>query len=67
MWPTIALYGSGLLLALAILCGAVWIGKRWGRSEVRRVIAEDEAERRARDAEIAAMPAGKRPLDELFR
>ena len=44
MWTTIALCGAGLVLALAVIYGAVWIGKRWGKSEVRQAIAEDEAE-----------------------
>jgi hypothetical protein len=61
-WTTIALCAAGLILALAVIWGAIWISRKWGQSEVRQAIAEDEAERRAQDAEIASKPMSRSPL-----
>ena len=61
-----------IIIAALVLIGVVILAlvKIYGRakaSEVRLDIAAEDQERRERDAAIAARPASKRPLDELFR
>lgn len=66
-WTTIAITVASLALVVGLIVAIVrvWGGKKV--AEVKRDIAEDEAERRAKDAEIAARPYPARPLDELFK
>jgi hypothetical protein len=66
MSTTIALYGAGLILVLALIYGAYRLILKYGTVKEKLTVARDENERRAEDAELAAQPMSRTPLSDLF-
>lgn len=66
MWSTIALYGAALILIGGMIYALIRIYGGKKVAEIRRDIAEDEAERRAEHAVEAAKPMSHSPLSDLF-
>lgn len=65
MWTSAGI----VAVILVVIAGAYWVGLRMGKTKEQKDNAQDEAEERAHDAEIAAKPfvdspfGGMRPKD----
>ena len=65
MWYPIAIVAGAVLLIVGAAWAAFRIGSKQGKSEIQQTIAEGEAERRAKDAEIMSKPSVDRPLGRM--